>query len=326
MSSLARSMENQAVGQYGPRTEQFSFQSAFLDALQSLAKAPTLSISGTEATASGFVARSTSMADVTGRHAFLFPVDVMMTITHELLMTGQSVWRLGEQLEWVQGFTYTAGGQYILTDNRAFPPSQILHVRYLVDRISKHGIAPLSEPVALRNGLRRLERAMSEVADARVGTLVTVPAGSFSQEKTDELKKLVGGLMVNESSRSWGSEDSKGNPYQEFQLSPKPDATAVTLLEKLRAAALTTMGAPSSLIDGRVSREDYRLFLHTTLEPLGRIIVGAARSVGLEISIDWSKLFASDGVSKSRIYGSLRQAGMSDGEARKLAGYPANGI
>ena len=292
-------------------TEDYSFTEAYLKALLMTVSDSDTVVSSAEELAAGLYGKSFAMADVMGQHSFLFPADVMVTIARELILLGETTWRIGKELTWQQAYPAT-------TDPT---PPNMLRVTYATDRMTGFGASPLDNATNLRAATRRAERAFAQTMDARIGSMVVTPAGMASEEMKEKIEKLEGALILTERGYASADQRSSSGSYQQVQLGPNPYPTLVGGSKDLIASTLATMGVPSTFAHGRVTREDYRIFLHTSLEPLGRLLISAAKKAGLQIELDWSRLFASDTMSKARAYGSLKSAGMDEADARRYAGY-----
>ena len=86
---------------------------------------------------------------------------------------------------------------------------------------------------------------------------------------------------------------------------------------------LAAAGVPVELVTSRSgtdTREGWRRFLWSTIAPVGRIVAAEAQRV-LGGRIDWAALGASDLAGRARTYRLLRDAGMTDAEARRICGF-----
>ncbi|MYE57989.1 MAG: phage portal protein [Alphaproteobacteria bacterium] len=67
-------------------------------------------------------------------------------------------------------------------------------------------------------------------------------------------------------------------------------------------------------------REGWRIFLHSTIQPLAQLVVGAARNSGLLLEINFDRLMASDVTGRARAFNSLVGGGMDLEEAATISG------
>ncbi len=80
--------------------------------------------------------------------------------------------------------------------------------------------------------------------------------------------------------------------------------------------ALAEIGA-----DGTAQREAFRRYLTLTVQPVGTLL-SAELSAKLEtpVRLTFAELYAHDLVGRASAYRQMRQAGMDDNEARRIAG------
>ena len=87
---------------------------------------------------------------------------------------------------------------------------------------------------------------------------------------------------------------------------------------------LAACGIPTEIVDqqtdGTSNREAWRRFLHSTLQPMGRIIQAQAAESDLIVEFSFESLMASDIAGRARAFGSLVQGGMDIEEAAALTG------
>ena len=146
--------------------------------------------------------------------------------------------------------------------------------------------------------------------------------------KTD-LAAIAGKTLLVESTAG-GYGDRAAAPQAEF--TPRRIGAAVPEGNvRLRAAAaesvLNACGIPISLTghgEAAGLREAWRVFLHGTLAPIGRIIEHeASEKLGGRVRIDFSALMASDLQGRARAFKGLVDGGIEVGAAATLAGFEA---
>ena len=102
---------------------------------------------------------------------------------------------------------------------------------------------------------------------------------------------------------------------------------ALPLLEAARLEVLSACGVPPSLFldaDGTGQRESFRRFLHTTLQPLARIVASElSDKLEADVRLNLDGLFAADLSGRARAFQSLVGGGMDIGKAASLAGLMA---
>ena len=322
------------------QTSDFSFQSAFIQALLSINKTGDASMAGVEESAAGLLGRTFAMATITGAGARYFPPSVMVTIGRELILTGESVWERNDQLDWVQSFSIKPGdGQYVLSDTRRRSPDQMLHVRYAWDRISEHGSAPLDGAAQLRNAARNLERSLEYEVGSPVAYAVKAPFqqtrkadGSVGENSpldafTRQIKNARGdAVFVTSTAATIPQGGAKADEYGKLRVGADIPPTSLDAYERLNRLAFITMGFPASFASGRgMTREDWRLFITATLQPLGRLLQEAAGNCGLNIEISWNDVNSSDLATRARAFKSFIEAGLTKQEAAAVCGLRLEG-
>ena len=110
-----------------------------------------------------------------------------------------------------------------------------------------------------------------------------------------------------------------------FTLGPNPSQSLVTLRRELISEIALVLGIPREFFEsggGASSREAYRRFLFSTIEPLANLLIDEYREK-LELSdfdLSFDKLAAADILGRSRAFGSLVKAGMDKADALRLVG------
>lgn len=275
--------------------------------------------------AAGHLGRAFAAARVGGPAAALFPPSVMLRMGRGLVEDGESVWyRVGQRLVPAVTAVSVVGARTTMdlttaTGSMRVPANRVLLPRWNYDIQSGLAISPLNNARTLRDMSRKLENSLNTEANAAVGYLLAVPSdgasGTVDQLRQD-LASLAGRIAVIESQRGgWGMGDpgARGREYVLARMGPDFPASNVELYVRARDTVLSACGLPIGLIrsdDGTGQRESWRRYLHGTVAPLGRIVVEAAADIGLEISLDWDQLFASDIAGRARAFQSLVNGGM----------------
>ena len=108
-------------------------------------------------------------------------------------------------------------------------------------------------------------------------------------------------------------------------MSPPP--AMVQLRGSAELSVLAAAGVPVTIMsvsDGTAKKEDFRRFLHLTLQPLGRMIaqqIGDAIDVP-DLAFDFNDLGAADLAAKGRVFGQLVSNGVSIADAAEVSGLP----
>ena len=234
-------------------------------------------------------------------------------------ITGDSAWSYELQF-----------GRPSSTVTRTVESDRVIHVR--------HG-SSASEPWKGRGILSTeklavkiatlLELSLADEFSLPTGAIAPLPAGDNVQLQKD-LNQLKGGLKLVE---SVGSHWDLGNaassrPGQDWairRLGPNPPATLQGLYEATSRQILAAAGVNASILggtDAAGSREGFRQFLHSTLQPIANIVAHQlAEALDVpDLSFDFSSLFAGDLSGRARAFGSMVKGGMSLDRAAALAG------
>ena len=291
-------------------------------------------VSAMETTA-GALSRAFTAATVTGGGGAFSPW-VMGQIGRSLVEYGESVWyRVGMTLERVDNYDFPTRSirNYNLNmpDGRVVQATtdRVLHVRWNVNIYNGRGVGPLQQARNLRQLMQRLEGSLKDELSAAVGYLLPIPQDGQSDTVAtlrQQIAELKGRIAVIETARGgWGQGSAQGT-RREFdlqRLGPNIPDSSVNLFEAAREAVFSACGYPPALahdVDGTSQREAWRRYLHGTVSPLGRLVIDAAGMAGLQISIQWDNLFASDITGRARAFQSLVGAGMPLEQAAAASG------
>ena len=101
-------------------------------------------------------------------------------------------------------------------------------------------------------------------------------------------------------------------------------AAEVELLARAFVEVLSACGVPPGLFgreDGAGQRESFRRYMHSSLEPIARLIAQElSEKLEAPIVINLDRIFASDLSGRARAFGSLVKGGMDVSKAAALAG------
>ena len=214
------------------------------------------------------------------------------------------------------------------------PGPEVLHFRWSRDPARPWaGTGPLQGASLTGEILAEAEGQIRDEAKGPRGKVITQGTDSETALKalTDKLKALKGGLALVESTRA-GATTFGAAPNRDW-VPERYGYSAPESLEAVRTRAgrdvLAACGVPVELIevaDGTGQREAYRRFLHTTLEPLGRMIAAEVRRKmdAPAFAFDFRGLMASDLAGRARAFQSLVGGGMDVTEALALTGLLAD--
>ena len=196
------------------------------------------------------------------------------------------------------------------------------------------GQSPLELTGVTRTLLRRTEGSLASETNGAVGRIMTVPAGTpeatISAVKAD-LAKLQGKVTLPESTAGGWGQGAAAAPQRDWQpvrLGPEPPDGMVALRRDAAMMVLAAGGVPVELVvggEGSGAREAWRRFLHSTMQPLGNLVVAELRlKTGRRVSIDFDSMMASDLAGRARAFQGLVNGGMEVAKAAELAGLMAN--
>lgn len=292
-------------------------------------------------------ARAFSAAQVEGAAGLIGP-SMMAAVARDLLRHGDSVWLLhsGERLRLLQVSHFDVFGgidpdswRYEVdvvspssgSRTRRVGADEVLHFRYAVDRTRPwRGVPPLSWASGTGGLLAIVEKVLSDESRGTRGYVLPIPSGGEDADveslKTD-LRALGGGTaLVETTAAGWGA-GSQSSPSQDWRpqrIGPNYPQAVVQLRTDIEHAVATACGVPLVLLTGGIQaslREGWRLFLHGSVAPLGRIVTEeASAKLSRMVSIDWTQLYAADVQGRARAFQSMTGGGMDAAVAARLAG------
>lgn len=308
-----------------PPTEDRGYTEAFVTALWQQATGQVLGISAAEEIAAGLLGRAFASAEVEGSDAVRFPPDVMMTIGRDLMIQGESVWQIATPMRWQESYDFTRSGNYVFS-GVPVNARNVFHARYAVDRVTGRGTSPIDCVPRFRKMLRQLEQVIEYETRACGGYLIPVPieGGNLTQLRSD-IKALQGRSMLVETTAG-GYGDRMSAPrkdYDQKRLGPDIPLNIQKLYEDTQKMALGVYGVPAPIVyptDASSMREGWRIYLHSTIEPMAHLMIASARNAGLRIELSFDRLMASDVMGRARAFNSMVSGGMEIGEAAEISG------
>ena len=169
---------------------------------------------------------------------------------------------------------------------RTLPAEAVVHLRYAT-RPGKPwaGISPLGMADETRALATWLERRLAEEASTSTGYVLPLPEGGDVEKLKADLKAGRGRLqLVDTTAAAWG-EGTASAPRQDWKsnrLGANPPESLGKLRSDVKADIFGVYGIPSSIHGtGGSSRESYRQFLSSTIQPLAKIAL-AELSVKLD--------------------------------------------
>ena len=295
-----------------------------------------------EEVAIGLWGRAFASANVTpsGPIADALTPTVLQMVGRNLAEHGESVWEIqveGGELHLEHASDYTIQGMrewlYDLSLSypdgivtRTLPAARVLHVRYAEDGDQPwKGIGPFQQASTTRRLNANLETRLAEETSAKSGYLIPVPEVTAALQ--GDLNKLKGkSVLVKSTADGW--DDTTQAPKGDFEsrrIGFNPPQTIKPLRDDVGRALLASAGVPAALLGNAGSsdtREGYRQFLHGTIQPIAKLILGELRYKldRPDLSLDFDDLMASDIAGRARAFGVMVTGGMELERAAALSG------
>ena len=269
----------------------------------------------------------------------------LAAIGRRLLIRGQwvaeiriaaGVVHLVEAQQWdVAGGSSPESWQWELTfdgptrqDRRTMGASRVCNLMYATDPNRPwSGSGPLNAAGITQGLLTHLETRLAQESNAAAGQIIPIPDVLQAGDLQTDLRRADGRLLLVDSTADWGNgaENRPGGDWQPRRLGADPPQGAIELRAAAERSLLAAAGVPVSVLsesDGTKAREDYRRWLHSTMQPLGKIIGPQLdRALGTSgLSFDWRDLSAADIASKARSFAQLVGAGVPMQEAAGATG------
>ena len=293
-----------------------------------------------EEVVTGLWGRAFASAKVTpsGLTADALTPRVLMMMGRDLAEFGESLWEIevargrlmlehasGYEIEGLKDWVYTLDHAYPdgITSRR-LPASRVVHLRYAEDDNQPwKGIGPLRQASTSRRLTASLEVRLADEASAKSGYLLPVP--SVSTELQADLNRLKGRTVLVESTAGgWSQDTAPKADFEPRRIGFNPPEALDTLRLGVNRSLLVAAGVPGAMLGGDANeiREGYRQFLHGTVEPVVKLVLGELRDKldSPTLNLDFSDLMASDISARARSFGSLVQGGMDVERAAALSG------
>ena len=295
-------------------------------------------------TAGRIWAGALSAATVSGGRGVLTPEVLSMT-GRQLVRNGEIVFvieivdgrvQLYPVAEWevLDGYRYrceilSPPGRSV---SRIIPSSGVLHWKWATDpREPWRGVSPMAAAALGAKVAANTETRLSEETSAPTALLLPIPSDG-GDPKLDQLRQDIGAargkaVLIEGTASGWDEGAAKRTlaDWAVRRVGPEVPQQLRELHEDSLQRVLAACGIPGSLAsvgaDGTQLREDYRRFIMLAVQPLARELAGeAGRKLEDPVEFGFHGLHAHDIVARSNAYAKLREAGVGDGEARRLAG------
>ena len=294
-------------------------------------------------TAAGIISRAFALADVTGADV---PSHTLAHIGREIIVRGECVlYRFDDRLypvatsdvsggfarsEWMYQLELNSPGG--AARHVKVPSRQVVHVMYSYDpRRPWEGVGPLQRAITTGDLAARVEAIAKTEFDGEVGYLLPVPIdpsdNRLAQLKAD-LRTLRGRTALVETTAMGFGEGRSLAPRGDYvpqRIGANPPESVMRTWTAVQQAVLGVCGIPAEIVlqslEGTGQREAWRRCLHSTIQPLGRLVGEAlGYSFGREVTLSFESLFASDIQGRARAFQSLVGGGMDVSGAAALSG------
>ena len=209
--------------------------------------------------------------------------------------------------------------------------SAVVHPRYQVDPDRPwRGVGPLQSAALAGRLSAETAAALADAESGPRGSVLPLPvAGDDPTVATlkSDIRNLAGKVAFVESVRTMHPGAAGSAPRDDWQtkrIGANPPAGEVELFTAASIEVLNACGIPPSLFaigEGTAQRESFRRMLHSTIQPLGRLVSGElSAKLDAEISLSFDTLFAADLSGRARAFQSMVKGGMDVHKAAALAG------
>ena len=200
------------------------------------------------------------------------------------------------------------------------------------------GIGPLSWAHTTARLQSETERSLADEAQGPLAQLLAIPQDGgdggdddpLAMIKADIAKARGKALLVETSSAGWG-EGKTAAPARDWKaerLGPKPPDAMATIRKDTFAAVLAACGCSVAMFDdsdGTSKREAQRMFLHSTVKPLGKLLAAElAAKLETPIALNFDQLYMHDLVGRAQAFQKLVAGGMDVAKAAGVTGLLAD--
>ena len=260
----------------------------------------------------------------------VFELDVTTTGTVRLLAAGyHDVYGGADPLSWTyRTSVYGPSG----TTTRHLPAAGVVHLKYLTDPVRPWcGVAPLRAAAIAGRLSAEVSHALADEVSGPRGSLLPLPVDGDDptvEPLKADVRNLRGKIAFVESVRTMHAGAAGNAPQDDWKprrLGANPAASEVALLGRAFVEVASACGCPAVLFsetgDGTARREAFRQFMHTTLEPVARLIsTELTAKMESPIALNLDRLFAADLAGRARAFQSMVGGGMATDKAAGLAG------
>ena len=290
---------------------------------------------------------------VRGAGRLRFPVATLRDIGRDLIIRGEYAGLLDLPLVHVAGEYEVAKGVLSYRENgKRIATSDYLHILW-TDHADGRGRAALTLARNLYRIALNAERVQAEelsgiVASAlplpnrfedaaKFNTQITPPAGDESGQPIEAVKpsplQMLATMFFGAKGKTLflptavqGAPRREAVPrgdYEQAKLQPRIDPQTIAAHARAYDDVLRALGVSPLMMSNTIppTREVLRAHVVYLIDPIARLIEGAAAQKGVTIDIDTAPIMRFDTAGQARALGTMVQAGLSVDEALELAGF-----
>ena len=211
------------------------------------------------------------------------------------------------------------------------PAAAVVHPRAEVDPDRPwRGVGPIQSAALAGRLSAETTAALADAESGPRGGLLPLPVDgedpTVSALKAD-VRNLRGKLAFVESVKTMHPGAAVTAPRGDWEvkrIGANPPAAEVELLSASSMEVYAACGVPASLFmtgEGTAQRESFRRLLHSTIQPLGRIVSAElSAKLDADVRLNFDGLFAADLSGRARAFQSMVGGGMDVTKAAGLAG------
>ena len=221
----------------------------------------------------------------------------------------------------------TVGGPERTLTYDDVPAAGVVHLAYARDPETPwRGVGPLQVAQLAGRLSAQTVAALADEAGTPHGAFLPTPApgqdGSIAALRSDA-GKAKGDLLFVQAG-DWGDAGTAAAQWDTRRFGAEPPLPFVELLKIATREVMMACGVPDTLfadVGSASAREAYRIFLHSTVAPIGRLVQDEL-VVKLEapVRLDWTELRAGDITGRARAFQSLVGGGMDMAAAAAASG------
>ena len=220
------------------------------------------------------------------------------------------------------------------TTKRNVARDGVLHLQWSVSPVHPwEGVSPLAAAPALAKLAALVETKLGEDLSTPTAHFLPTPldggAPALDQLRADVAAAQGKAVLAQGTASGWEegrTQAGTNRDWESTRLGPEIPEQLRAAYGDILSAVATCCGIPPSLvqfqgIDGTESREAYRRFVMSSVEPVASMIAqDVSEALDTEVSFDFGSLWAHDFVGRASAFAKLVAGGLSASEARVIVG------